>query len=100
MENIMNFEEKNRIPENGINTNKEDPAQDTQPTSGADVNGCSGVQSGQPTNGTDADNTSPVVQTAQTVSGASLNSGNKGIPLNCGILFTDATITMPHKKGV
>ena len=96
----MNISEESSIQENGINTNKEDPAQDTQPTSGADVNGCSGVQSGQPTNGTDADKSSPAVQTAQTVSGASLNSGNKGIPLNCGILFTDATITMPHKKGV
>lgn len=85
------------ILENGIDTNKENPAQDTLPTNEIATNNGSATQ---PTNGTDADNTSPVVQTAQTVSGASLNSGNKGIPSNCGILFTDATITMPHKKGV
>lgn len=65
------------ILENGIDTNKENPAQDTLPTNEIATNNGSATQ---PTNGTDADNSSPVVQTAQTVSGASLNSGNKGIP--------------------
>lgn len=73
----MSISEESSIPENGINTNKGNPAQDTQPTNGIAVNNGSAAQ---PASGADVNGGSDV-QSAQPTTGVSLNNSNKGIPL-------------------